>query len=215
MSKRRRIAELARARRLDSLPPHRGFSEFHGGIYDQHDHVVPWTISAHRVNSPVMIIGQDWNSADNLGRPVVDEQVALGQIPWLPSNINLQARLAQHFGMNFGDTYATDLFVFAKPGNMTARIPSNHLRYCACRYAVPQIEIIRPRIAVCLGVSTYNAIRTHLTRRPRVRLRDALQEDEPLLIGKTNVVVVPHTGAWGKRIANAGEYWERAAEFLR
>ncbi|MER8894200.1 hypothetical protein [Mesorhizobium sp. M0676] len=213
MSKRRRIAELARARRLDCLPPHRGFAEFHGGIYDQHDYVVPWTISAHRVNSPVMIIGQDWNSADNLGGPTNQEQADLGQIPWLPSNINLQARLRHHFGMAFHDTYATDLFVFAKPGRMTARIPFDHLRYCAERYAVPQIEILRPRIAVCLGVSTYNAIRAHL-KRPRVKLRDALQEFEPVVIGKTNLVVVPHTGAWGNQIANAGEYWDRAAALL-
>lgn len=214
MSKQWRIAELARARRLDALPPHRGFSEFHGGIYDRHDYVVPWTISAHRASSPVMIIGQDWNSADNLEGPVNEVQAALGQIPWLPSNINLQARLSQHFGMSFQDTYATDLFVFAKPGKMTSRIPFEHLRYCAERYAVPQIEIIQPRVAICLGVSTYNAILVHLGRQ-RVRLADALQEPVPLLVGKTNLVVVPHTGAWGNRFANAGHYWDVAAALLR
>ncbi|MGX7876793.1 hypothetical protein ACVDG5_032675 [Mesorhizobium sp. ORM6] len=144
MPKQQRIARLADARRQDIRPPHRGFAEFHGGAYDQHDYVVPWTISAHQVDSPVMIVGQDWNSADNLSGPFDEEQATFGQISRLPSNRNLQARLKQHFGLSFKETYATDLFVFAKPGGMTARIPLNDLLYCAGRYAVPQIEIIRP-----------------------------------------------------------------------
>jgi restriction system protein len=213
MTKAQDIAALARLRRQDRYRNYPSFGDFHGGIYDQRPYVVPWSISAHNVDSPLLVIGQDWNSADRLAGPIDHVQVELGQIPTLPSNRRLRQFLDEHLRLSFEETYATDLFVFAKPGGMTARIPFADLLYCAREYAIRQIEILKPRVAVCLGVTTFNAIRTACGY-PLIQLASALVDDMPFTVGQTEVMVVPHTGAWGYAIPNHGAYWERVARRL-
>ncbi|MDP2373283.1 hypothetical protein, partial [Reyranella sp.] len=66
----RALATLAQQRRVPGIGTRRdGFSrdyrrieEFHDGFYDKHNWVSPWTISACNVDSPIMIVGQDWAS---------------------------------------------------------------------------------------------------------------------------------------------------------
>ena len=40
------------------------------------------------------------------------------------------------------------------------QVPTGGLEYCAEKYAKRQIKIVSPKVAICLGMGTYNALRT-------------------------------------------------------
>jgi hypothetical protein len=63
-AKRKALRELALKRKADRIPGHKCFGDFCSGAYDQHEYIVPWTISANNVDAEVMIMGQDWNSGE-------------------------------------------------------------------------------------------------------------------------------------------------------
>jgi hypothetical protein len=94
--------------------------------------------------------------------------------------------------VGFADVYATDVFVFIKPGKMGERIPSLDLKRSAEEYGIPQIRIINPNYVICIGSSTYNSIRSvcGLTYMP---IKRSFSE-KPLEIGKSKIVAVHHTG---------------------
>ena len=114
---------------------------------------------------------------------------------------NLKRLLATHFRLSFSQTYATDVLVFIKPGKMSGNVPMRDLRYCASTYTVPEIEIVQPLIALCLGAKTFNAIRC-ARNLPQMKLRAACVPSAHTLISGTEVYGVPHTGSWGTN--NAG-----------
>src|SRR5688500_8056665 len=104
-----------------------------------------------------MVIGQDWASADMLAkRP---ERVAeLGYDPKLLTNRNLDDLLKRHLGLQRRDCYLTNLFVFIKSGIASASIRFADLAWSAKNFTVPQIEIIVPKLVICLGLRTFRAL---------------------------------------------------------
>jgi hypothetical protein len=160
MAKADDIFALTRARRRDINVPngHCQIGDYHCGIYDLAPHVVPWSISAANYDADVMLIAQDWNSHDNLSGPINTTQVATGQIPSLVSNRRVKQLLNKYLDICFCDTYATDLYPFVKPGSMTTPIHTRHLSYAAASYAIPQIDIIRPKVVICLGVEVFRVL---------------------------------------------------------
>lgn len=192
------LKALAQQRKLDRLQGHSCVGDFHGGAYDRHDHVSPWSISACNVDSDIMVFLQDWSSEESMSGPLDVPAATIGHTPTLPSNRNLKKLLKTYFDKDIRDTYVTNVFVFIKPGRMSAPIPIRDLMYSAKKYAIPQIDIMKPRLVICLGGSTYNAIRRALTLRP-VRLQEAL--DHPVRRGESVIFGVSHTGGLG--IANA------------
>lgn len=101
---------------------------FHDRFYDIHPWVSPWTISACNVDSPLVLVGQDWASEKFLGRPANADIRVLGHDPKLPTNKNLQYLLRTAFDRQLADVYATNAFVFAKPDSMGTHIPLKDLR---------------------------------------------------------------------------------------
>jgi restriction system protein len=159
------LAALARLRRhADAGTCRDGYSrdyrrieEFHDRYYDRHDWVSPWTISACNVDSDLMIIGQDSASEDFLLKDPDPKMRELGHDPSLVTNKNLKRLLHEAFGRTFEDTFATNAFVFAKPGDMSNRLPVADLMMSATRFALQEMEIVRPRMAICIGIGTFNA----------------------------------------------------------
>lgn len=193
MTKRERLAELAHKRKADFLPGHHRLGDFHGGAYDQHEHVSPWTISAHNLDADLMIILQDWCSGEFLSGPLIEDAVRLGCDPHLATNKNLIALVQRHFSMDIADAYVTNLFVFIKPGGMSAHLAMADAVYSARTYAVPQIEIVQPKTVLCVGKRTFDALR---------RAMGLGRSSSPMTIAGASVYGVPHTGKLGT--ANAG-----------
>ncbi|SDS61733.1 hypothetical protein [Bradyrhizobium canariense] len=220
MGKKEALADLILLRKQDRNPKYHALSDFDDGFYDG-DWITPWTISACNLDAGLMIVAQDWSSAEALespkrSKPAQKEARKLcGQDANLPTNKTLKALLKKHFGLEFADTYATNLFVFIKPGTISAKIPIEDLAYCAEKYALPQIEIVQPRMVLCLGKGTFNAIQLALGH-PLSKLSEAsLPNAHTQHQNGAEIYGVPHTGSWGTRnaggIDNMHTIWARLA----
>ncbi|MCK1732395.1 hypothetical protein IVA79_00160 [Bradyrhizobium sp. 138] len=98
-------------------------------------------------------------------------------------------------------TYATNVLVFIKPGRMSSSVPIKDLRACAVAYTLPQLHIVEPRMALCLGGKTFDSVRSALGL-ARLAWREACIPSAHTRLGPTEIYGVPHTGNWGTK--NAG-----------
>lgn len=189
--------------------------DFHDGAYDFDDHVVPYSKSAFNLTADVMILAQDWASEDFLSKCFNRVQAELGHDPSLQTNIRLFYLLEKFLDLSFADTYATDAFVFAKPGGMSAGISSRDFRLSTIEYALPQIQIIQPKLLICIGGKAFNALRA-INNLPALPLKTPFP-DQYFTIGPSTVVGVHHTGGLGMsqlggQIAQE-QQWKQLADF--
>jgi restriction system protein len=153
-------------------------------------------VSACNVDSELMIIGQDWASEDFLSKEPNARMRALGHNPELATNRNLHRLLHESFGRRFENTFGTNAFVFAKAGGMNTRLPATDLALSAKRFALLEIEIVRPKMVICLGMGTFNGLRAALNCRP-VRLQEIDYTGRALVHHGSEIHGVPHVGARG------------------
>jgi hypothetical protein len=158
VDKRTQLLRLARLRQGTRLVGYGCLADYHEGAYEC-DEVSPYTKSAGNVDARVFVMLQDWASNDTLRGPFDPESARLGHTPNRRTNILLQRLLREVFDVSLAEVYATKLFPFIKPGGMSARIRWGDLVRAAREFALPQIEIIKPALVVCLGLNTYNATR--------------------------------------------------------
>jgi restriction system protein len=194
------LRKLAKKRRQDNLEGHCRLSDFHAGYYEC-CFVSPWSKSAHNIDAEIMLLGQDWSSSDSLSRSRDPKMRKLGQSWNLPTNANLRAFLDQNLNLDFSDTFATNVFPFIKKGPMNARIRIVDLLYCAREYALPQMEIVSPKMAICLGRSAFEAIQ-RLLGAERKPFTDACKPKHCINYRGIEIYGVPHPGSFGVR--NAG-----------
>jgi restriction system protein len=203
-NKAHRLAALAQMRRHPLAGTcrdgysrnYRRIEEFHDRHYDQHEWVSPWTLSACNVESDLMIIGQDWASEDFLRKDPDPTIRQFGHDPALATNKNLKRLLDEAFGRRFEDTFATNAFVFAKPGGMTSRLAAADLILSVKRFTLKEIEIVQPRMVICLGIGTFNAIRATLDLRA-LKLEGIDYAGPAVMYCAAQIHGVPHVGARG------------------
>jgi uracil-DNA glycosylase len=212
-SKKDRLLELAILRRNSRWNGYACIGDFHDGIYEC-SYVSPYTISAHNVDSPLMILLQDWASSDVLSGPILHERYQVGYDPKRITNIRLKSLLHEHFKCSLEDTYATNVFPFVKRGAMNAQIEASILAKAATEFAIPQIKIVAPRFAVCLGKAAFDAVATAAGQPRAKRLSEALSS--PFILGKTKIWCQSHTGQMGVNnrggIENISDDWAAMAE---
>lgn len=187
----RRLAAVRKAVRRDG---YRCLHEFHGGLYEC-DHISPWTKSGKNSDAAVMVIGQDWSSADVLAREPDLRIAEYGFDCNFPTNRNLDELLKYHFGLERADCYLTNLFPFIKPGGASAHIRMADLVWSAREFTLPEIRIVSPKLVVCLGLRTFRALARADGRRLPPTLAQAIAA--PFSIAGSGVHCVAHTGALG------------------
>jgi uracil-DNA glycosylase len=202
MDKKRSLLKLGLKRQQSTCPGYKGIGDYHNGAYEC-EHVSPYTKSAGNVDASLMIILQDWSSDDFLSGPVDIDARDRGYTPRLPSNRNLAKLLKEHFGMELKETYTTNLFPFIKMGNMTGSIPQRDYLQAALEFALPQIQIVSPKLVVCLGLNTYNAIRKADGYEAIKPLAAAITS--PFCLYSSLVWCQAHPGARGQNNRNAGD----------
>ena len=214
MNKTQRLHELAEARRTDNqlslTKKYRQIGDFHGGICDEWKCVSPWNKAAGNYDSSIMIVGQDWISEGAVDTAY--RSFEIGCDPNNRTNQNLQSLLLENFGLKFADVYATNLFVFVKPGSLSAHIPTKDLYYSAKTYTLAEIGIVKPKIVICLGKATYSA----LCKAIEAEAHDFKASSEaPVIYGDVRIYGVPHTGVLGTNnaggIAKVKEIWAKLA----
>lgn len=206
MSKGQKLEKLrALARRRRAAAPPEGYfnlCDFHDGYYEC-EWVSPWTKSARNVDAAVLLTAQDWASSDYLNGPRDPAVRKLGHDSDLCTNRNLHRLLRNYLGIEFSDVFATNLFPFIKPGKMGAQIkPPRLMIEAALEYAIPQVEVISPKLVICLGLSTYNAMRQGWGSKPIRPMGKAIAE--PFTVAHTRVAAVAHNGRWGTNNRNRG-----------
>jgi uracil-DNA glycosylase len=159
--KQEALRQLAKERKKDRRDGYLCLSDIHDGYYDKCDYVSPYSISAHDVNADLMILGKDWASSETLAaRPPDPKRREIGQGWEVPTNKNLREYLRDCMGgLTFPKTYASNVFPFIKVGKKNASIRDADMLYAAKKYALPQIEIVRPRMVICLGPPAFYAVR--------------------------------------------------------
>ncbi len=193
--KAKALLELARLRQSTRRPGYGAIGAFHNGLFEC-DHVSPWTKSGKRVDAAVMIVGQDWSSADVLARAPPDLKVARrGFDAKFPTNANLDALLQRHFGLTRKQCYLTNLFPYIKRGSASAAIPMKDLLWAAQTFTLPEIRIVSPRQVICLGVRTFRALQRAVGAKSASTLISAIKS--PFSYGSSTIHCVAHTGALG------------------
>lgn len=165
--------------------------------YDRDEHVAPFSQSSFNLDSDLMFIWQDWASEAYLLNKDVREQTERGYNPYLPSNKNFDLLLEEILGLTRAQTYSTDAFVFIKPNHMSGRIKRADLALSAKTYALAQIEIIRPKMVVCVGGETYRAIRSALGVRESFKVNSQCLTQKPLVYHGACIYGVTHIGGLG------------------
>lgn len=195
------LQQLAAIRRQCSWSRYQQIGDFHQGAYECM-YVSPYTKGAHNVDSDLLILLQDWASSAELAKPLDDAMVKLGRNPALPTNKNLEALLRRFFGRELQDTFATNLFPFVKSGSISQKIPRNDLVAAAVQFALPQIAIVQPRLVICLGLVTFQALQCALKHPLTPTLSQAIAQ--PFSWNSATLWCQAHTGGLGRANRNRG-----------
>lgn len=201
MDKQVRLLELAKARMAARWPSYTSIADYHGGIYEC-DFVSPFTKAAGNTDARVFVLLQDWSSDEELSRGLDEATVKLGYDPNQPTSRNLERLLEATFAISLKDVYGTNLFPFVKPGAVSTRIPQRDLVRAAQEFALPQIAIVAPRLVVCLGLVTFQALRQAVGLPSAGSMELAI--NSPFTVGQSRVWCQAHTGAFGQMNRNKG-----------
>lgn len=218
IKKQEKMHRLSEQRRLDTQKGmskvYKQVGDFHGGIYDEWKLVSPWSKSANNLDSQIMVVAQDWTSEEATKKPL--KHFELGHDPDLPTNKNLKMLLTENFGVSFSEIYATNLFVFVKPGNLSSKIPIGDLIYSAKKYTLEEIKIVQPKVVICLGSATFHSLCKAIDVKPpsfQFSSENPINYDGCLIFG------VPHTGGLGTMnaggMANVRKIWRKMIEHLK
>jgi restriction system protein len=199
MDKHAELLALARKRQAMHWDGYNGIGVYQGGIYEC-DFVSPYTKTAGNVDSEVMVILQDWSSHDRLNGPVDQDSVDYGLTRNLPTNVNLIRLLHNHFGVRLTDIYATNLFPFIKAGSTSRYIPPRDLQRAAREFALPQIKIVKPKLVICLGFDTFNALQKACELGKAKDMEEAITS--PFEFEDIQIWCQAHTGTFGQNNRN-------------
>jgi hypothetical protein len=209
--KERKLKVLARKRQRTRWNGYKGIGDYvyHKGAYEC-DYVSPYTKTAGNVQSKIMVMLQDWSSDAALLQPLNSDSVKYGYSTTLFTNRNLERLLEDHFFKRLKDIYATNLFPFVKTGQMGKAIPRRDLVRAAEEFGLPQIDIVQPKLVICLGLVTFNALREACDNEPVHRMDAAISS--PFSFKKARIWCQAHTGARGQNNrgkTKVSEDWRR------
>lgn len=218
-------------------PPDRNkynlIGDYHDGAHEG-DYVSPYTKSGGNLDADVMVLLQDWSShhalTGNMDRAMLSQIITQGRNPSRSTNKNLDRLLKDHFNLPIQLTYATNLFTFVKSGEISNDIPRKDMVWAAKKFARPQIEIIRPKIVICCGLATFNAMREAYDLPPAPNMTAAMDDVvvdglihramSPIFVADdtTTIWCQAHPGQQGQNLRGAEQVsadWQRMAQLYR
>jgi restriction system protein len=99
---------------------------------------------------------------------------------------------------------------------MSASIPTRDLVRAAKEFALPQIEIVAPRLVVALGLACFNSIRRALDEKPNRTIADAVQSR--ITFSGTTIWCQAHTSPLGQNNRNRDRVkrdWQEMSAWFR
>lgn len=208
MDKNTELRALAKMRQATRWPGYNCIADYHGGAYEC-GFVSPNTKTAGNVDAEIMVMLQDWMSDERMRAALHADSVRLGFDPQAPTNRNLIHLVKAVFGLRLEDIYVTNLFPFVKLGENSSSIPASDLIRAAYEFGMPQIRIVGPKLVICLGLDTFNALRraSNLNRIPD--LNSAIEN--PFNINRARVWCQAHTGWLNNKggVGGVSQAWEK------
>jgi hypothetical protein len=195
MNKQDLLLALAQKRKTTRWSGYGQIGDYHNGAYEC-DFVSPYTKSAGNVDAEIFVILQDWSSDESLCGSLDTDCVHYGLTRTLPTNKRLIELLRRYFGVELEDVYATNLFPFIKKGGMSSSIAMRDLIRASQEFALPQIRIVRPKLVVCLGHDTFNAVRRACGHKRVQRMNEAIAS--PFTLDESRIWCQAHTGGRGQ-----------------
>jgi restriction system protein len=196
MDRHAELIKLGLKRKATRWPGYKCLGDYCGGAYEC-DFVSPYTKTAGNENADVFVLLQDWCSDKTLSGPLNEDAAGLGYIPRLSTNKNLVKLLRLTFGLRLSEVYGTNLFPLIKSKGMSNRIAKKDDWVKAAReFALPQIQIITPKVVICLGLNTFNAVRIACKEVAVNNISRAI--DSPFSFAMTRIWCQAHTGYWGQ-----------------
>ena len=166
----------------------------------RHDsnHLGPWSTWQGSLDAELMVVGQDWGDTDYFTRNQgIDEQ---GN----PTNNTLR-ELLRSIGIDIGLPHAhvkssrvflTNAILCLKTtGGMQGGVEQEWFTNCGANFLRPLIEIVEPKVVVCLGERAWRSVATGFGRRPG-RFQEAIEDrDGVRLMDRVVAMAVYHCGA--------------------
>jgi uracil-DNA glycosylase family 4 len=177
-----------------------------------------WSRWQGNLDAEVMVVGQDWGSVrnftDSKGNDT-DDNATNRTLVELLRCVDIEIPLPSA-STGRGVAFFTNAILCLKQGGAQAPVRKEWFRNCGKRFLRPLIDIVKPKVVVCLGEQAYRAVL--YDKKPR-RLRQAVESEVPeRLDGGIAVLAVYHCGARTIRInrnldAQRGD-WRRIRRFL-
>jgi len=201
--KQNSLFKLAQKRQLTRWAGYSCIADYHGGAYEC-DYVSPYTKSASNVDANAMLVLQDWASSEYFERHdgLISDLVELGYDSSVDTNINLKRLLKTHLNLDLQETYATNLMPFIKLGGMSSSIPKKVLVNAAIEFALPQVKIVQPKIVICFGLQTFNAMRKACSEQQMNNMGDATNSH--FSYESSTIFCQAHPGLLGQNNRNRG-----------
>jgi restriction system protein len=193
--KQEQLYALAQKRKATRWPGYGCIGDYHAGAYEC-DFVSPYSITAGNVDADIFVMLQDWSSDESLREALDEVSARYGLTPSWPTNRRLMELLSSHFGILLSDTYGTNLFPFIKMGAISSSIPMGDMVRAAKEFAIPQIRIVKPRLVICLGLTTFKAIQVAYGLPPAQSVGLAIAS--PFTVDGTRIWCQAHTGSLGQ-----------------
>lgn len=195
-------------------------SVYCGGRYDSNE-IGPWSLWQANLRATVMIVGQDWGDVAAFerqeGRDLPNSATNATLIDLL-HGIGVETAGPEAGRGPDGTVFLTNAVLCLKKGGCQAAVLDEWFANCGQRFLRPLIELVQPKVVICLGERAYHAVEK-LYELPRRQFRDAVSAAEgfPLSEGM-RLFAVYHCG---RRIQNTHRNleqqktdWKRVASWL-
>lgn len=202
MTKQSQYAALVEKRKKDPFfPALLNPSQIENGRFDCPE-IGAWSRWHNDLDAEIMLIGQDWGNKDyfttNEGRDTDSN----------PTNKNLTA-LFRELGYELGSArpekpfqkglFFTNAILGIKEGDMSAPVSSKWVKHCNEHYTKSLIEIIQPKVIICLGMKAYEAMRLIYSDLPIKPMAKLAEDSFPVEGGKIQIFPRFHCGGLGIR----------------
>jgi uracil-DNA glycosylase len=172
----------------------------------------PWTDWQGNLDAELMVIGQEWDGHLNFlelkGRnrdtcPTNTRLIALLQ----SIGVDIAPPTGDNRGALFqGKLFFTNAALCLRDGrasendNKSKPPPARCFRNCANSFLRPQIELVRPKVVVTLGLIPYRSVLTAFRLKPKKLLSQAVSQIDPVALNEHSLLLpVYHPGAWSRR----------------
>ena len=138
-------------------------SEVCGGEFDR-DHIGPWSLWQGNINSPVVIIGQDWGNQETfitskgLEPPCSEnDRKTNGMLVDLLNSIGIKIERPKGYE-TIGKLFFTNPILCLKPGKAQDPVKEEWFKTCGVNFIRPLLEILKPFVVITLGVQAYRGL---------------------------------------------------------